>query len=508
MFRVFVFSLLTAVGIAQGAEPVSLSQMDRRVAELRKSPLDLHAFLYDMPKGADLHNHLSGAVYAENYLEAAVEEHLCVDRAALALVAPSAPGSKCAPGEADASAAQTDNALRNALIDSFSMRNFVPGKQSAHDHFFETFDKFGAVGSSNLLAEVARRAADQNESYLELMALSGGGPIAALGKTVGLAVVGSNIDFDATRKKLEIAGLPQLVAAMRARVDQMEQTRISKLGCAQTPDSPACRLQVRYVYQVLRESPKEQIFAQVMGGFALAASDPRVVAVNFVQAEDGYLSMTDYHLHMTMVDYAKRIYPNVHVALHAGELAPGLVPPDGLRFHIREAVELGHAERIGHGVDVMYEKDPAGLLAEMRDRHIAVEINLTSNDVILGVRGNEHPFPIYRKYGVPVALSTDDEGVSRSQLTEEFERAVLTYNLSYSDLKELVRNSIEYSFAPGASYWNNHKYGSIAAPCVPGKQTAACRVYLENNEKARLEVDLEERFAAFERGAAEGSRYN
>ena len=161
-----------------------------------------------------------------------------------------------------------------------------------------------------------------------------------------------------------------------------------KLGCARNPDSPACRLQVRYVYQVLREFPKEQVFAQVIGGFALAAADPRVVAVNFVQPEDGYTSMNDYHLHMKMVDYAKRIYPNVHITLHAGELAPGLVPPEGLRFHIREAVELGHAERIGHGVDVMYEKDPAGLLAEMRDRHIDVEINLTSNDVILGVRGD------------------------------------------------------------------------------------------------------------------------
>jgi adenosine deaminase len=150
-------------------------------------------------------------------------------------------------------------------------------------------------------------------------------------------------------------------------------------------------------------------------------------------------------------------------------------------------------------VDVAYEKDAAGLLTEMRDRHIAVEINLTSNDLILGVRGDEHPFPVYRKHGVPVALSTDDEGVSRSQLTEEFERAVLTYNLSYADLKELVRNSIEYSFAPGGSYWKDRRYGSIAPPCISGKQTPTCREYLEKNEKARLEVDLEERFAAFER---------
>ncbi len=489
---------LTAIFLAHGAEPPGSraaveSKMDQRLAKLRKSPLELYDFLYRMPKGADLHNHVSGAIYAEGFLRAAVDEHLCVIESTLALTAPG-PGGVCPVGQRSAVAIETDNNLRNALIDSFSMRNFVAGKQSGHDHFFATFDKFGAVDSGALIAEVAERAADQNESYLELMALSGGGPIASLGKTVGLTA-----DFDATRKKLEAAGLPQLVANLKTRIDQMEQTRLTKLGCTRTPAPPACLLQVRYVFQVLREFPKEQTFAQVMGGFALATLDPRVVGVNFVQAEDGYTSMTDYHLQMTMVDYAKRIYPNVHVTLHAGELAPGLVAPDGLRFHIREAVELGHAERIGHGVDIMYEKESQTLLAEMRDRHVAVEINLTSNDVILGVRGADHPFPVYRKSNVPVMLSTDDEGVSRSQLTEEFQRAVLTYNLSYTDLKELVRNSIEYSFAPGASLWKDHKYLAPAAPCAGGEKTAACRDYLEKNDKARLGADLEDRFAAFER---------
>jgi adenosine deaminase len=108
---------------------------------------------------------------------------------------------------------------------------------------------------------------------------------------------------------------------------------------------------------------------------------------------------------------------------------------------------------------------------------------------------------VYRKFGVPVALSTDDEGVSRSQLTEEFQRAVLTYNLGYTDLKELVRNSIEYSFAPGASYWKERKYRTVASACAAGKQSAMCRAYLEKNEKARLGADLEERFADFERAS-------
>jgi adenosine deaminase len=470
--------------VALAAAPVG---MDRRLAQLRKSPLELFAFLYKMPKGGDLHNHLSGAVYAEDFLAEAVEAGLCVDKTALAL-------SSCDAGKAPAAAIQTDNALRNALIDSFSMRNFVAGRQSGHDHFFDTFDKFGAASSGNLIAGVVQRAADQNESYLELMAVSGGGPLSALGKSAGLTG-----DFDETRKKLEAAGLAGIVTTLRAGIDRTEQARKEKLGCSAHADSAACRVTVNYVYQVLREFPKEQVFAQVLGGFSLAAADPRVVAVNFVQAEDGYTSMHDYHLHMTMVDYAKKLYPNVHITLHAGELAPGLVPPDGLRFHIREAVELGHAERIGHGVDVMYEKDPVGLMKDMRDRHILVEINLTSNAGILGVKGNDHPLPVYRKNGVPVALSTDDEGVSRSQLTEEYVRAVETYGLTYSELKEMVRNSIEYSFASGESYWKDRRYIAVAVPCAASRKAARCQSYLEKNDKARLGADLEERFAVFER---------
>ena len=107
--------------------------------------------------------------------------------------------------------------------------------------------------------------------------------------------------------------------------------------------------------------------------------------------EDGTISMADYALHMKIVGFLHGLYPKVHISLHAGELAPGLVPPEGLCCHIRLAVEDAHAERIGHGVDVMYEDRPYDLLKEMAAKHVMVEINLTSNDVILGVSRKRSP---------------------------------------------------------------------------------------------------------------------
>ena len=487
--------LIATAMLAATAPPVPLEQ---RFAELRKHPPELYAFLLAMPKGADLHSHLTGAVYAETYLRIAAEDGLCVDTRTYGLIArPTVPSGKlpCGDNAADAALLRTDNNLASAVIDSLSMRDFVAGRESAHDHFFATFAKFGPSRpehAGELLGEVIQRAADQNESYLELMVLNGTAAN-ALGSQIGF-----DGDFDQMRQKLIAAGLGQAVATMRARVDQLEQGRMASLDCHAHPESAACRVGVGYLYQILRESPKEQVFAQTLAGFMLASEDPRVVGVNIVQPEDGLVSMRDYRLQMKMIGYAKRLYPKVHLSLHAGELSSGLVPPEGLRFHIRDAMETGGAERIGHGADIAYETGATALAADMKKRRILVEINLTSNDLILGLRGQDHPFPFYRKTGVPVTLSTDDEGVSRTHLTQEFWRATLDYGLSYSDLKEMVRNSVEYSFVPGASFWRNGNYQLRAAPCTAGIKSSACQAFLETNQKARLQADLEERFARFE----------
>src|SRR5262249_52997254 len=120
-------------------------------------------------------------------------------------------------------------------------------------------------------------------------------------------------------------------------------------------------------------------------------------------------------------------------------------PPPDLTFHIRQAVEIGGARRIGHGVSLAFERDAQGLLADMRARPVVVEISLTNNDVILGVRGKDHPFPVYLAAGVPVVLSTDDAGVSRIDLTNKYFRAARDYGLGYAQLKAIARNSLSYS---------------------------------------------------------------
>jgi adenosine deaminase len=167
--------------------------------------------------------------------------------------------------------------------------------------------------------------------------------------------------------------------------------------------------------------------------------------LNLVQPEDGRVPMHDFRLHMRMLAFLRPLYPKAHLTLHAGELWSGLVPPEGLRFHIRESVAAG-AERIGHGVDLMFEDDPAALLREMARRKVLVEVCLGSNDLILGVRGKEHPLRAYLDAGVPVALATDDEGVARSEMTQEYVRAVREQGLGYAALKRIARAGLEHAF--------------------------------------------------------------
>jgi len=508
LFTLLLFAAAPALA-QRPARPTPEQRIARALETARANPLELNAFLRRMPKGADLHNHLAGAVYAESWIRAGAEDGLCVRLATLSFSKLAAPpgdrstGPSCGEGQIPAAAALENQHLYDTLIDAFSMRGFVPSPGiTAHDHFFETFAKFSGTSVRHWgewLDEVATRAAAQNEQYLELMVTPSFAHAASLARAIGWQK-----DLAQFRSELLVRGLRDDLVPDRAELDQADALRREREHCGRPDQAPACSVTIRYLYQVLRGYPKEQVFAQTLLGFELASTDPEVVGINFVMPEDGYTSMSDYALQMRMVGFLHGLYPKVHISLHAGELAPGLVPPSGLCCHIRFAVGEAHAERIGHGVDIMYEDRPYELLKEMAAKHILVEINLTSNDLILGVAGADHPFPIYRKFDVPVALSTDDEGVSRIDLTHEYVRAVESYGLDYGSLKEIVRASLEHSFLSGASLWREpDAFTRPAAACAHDSLGAAkpsrdCATFLEASEKARQQWELERRFRLFE----------
>lgn len=125
------------------------------------------------------------------------------------------------------------------------------------------------------------------------------------------------------------------------------------------------------------------------------------------------------------------------ITIHAGE-AYG---PDS----IRQAIERGHARRIGHGTRL--GEDPA-LLDEVRRRGIPLEVCLTSN-VQTGVVAElaDHPAGDYVRRGVGVCLSTDNRLMSGVTLTQEYENARDALGLTREELVRVARAGFEHAFA-------------------------------------------------------------
>ncbi len=478
------------------------ARTERYFQSIRNNPNLLLPFLREMPKGGDLHNHLSGAIYAESLIQWGADSQDCVDTKTMTIIA--GPCGTTIP----VSTAFGDPALYAAMIDAFSMRNWQLSGQSGHDHFFDTFGKYGqatAGAEDKMLAETAARAASQHEVYQELTITPTGKDLDRLAESVGW-----DDDFARLQQKLLDGGLPQILATASQQLQAAEAARDKLLNCGVPKADPGCQITQRFLFQVGRGRSKEIVFAEILSGFLLAGADPKLVtpnphfvSLNLVMPEDWYVPMRDFPLQMRMLNYLHERYPHVHITLHAGELAAGLVPPEGLQFHIRDSVETGHAERIGHGVDVMNESRPFELLQEMADRNVMVEICLTSNDVILGVRGPQHPLSEYIRAGVPVALATDDEGVARSDMTLEYLRGAEDQNLSYLQLKKMARTSLEHAFIGGPSLWRDGKAFIAVKECASDKAaatqpSAVCQKFLDASEKAHLQWKLETEFRQFE----------
>jgi adenosine deaminase/adenosine deaminase CECR1 len=275
------------------------------------------------------------------------------------------------------------------------------------------------------------------------------------------------------------------------------------MHCGESRAQPGCDVKIRYILQTSRNAQPNEVYAQLVYAFELSKVDPRIVGIGLVSPEDGPVALRDYDLQMQMIAFLNSISPNTRITLHAGELAFGSVPPEQLHHHIKDAVKLAKANRIGHGVDIGYEDNALETMQYMKDHNVAVEICLTSNDVILNVKGKNNPLRDYIKAGVPVVLGSDDQGISRIDLTNEYLRAAIEQQLTYSQLKQISRNSLTWSFLPGASLWQSPMQAKRVVACqsenaLNNKVSKACEKFLSGSEKANLQWVLEKKLALFE----------
>lgn len=435
---------LVAVLLLPANAGADVSGAAKRLDNLRDQPQRLRQFLLTMPKGTDLHTHLSGAVYAESMIRWGAEDGKCVDITTFASSFP-----PCVAGQVPLTAALSNTVLWDQILGAWSMRGFKPDAFSGHNHFFATFDLFGSAFSGRQgdgLAQVAQRAASQNVQYIEPLITPQFGASLAIANQVGY-----NPDFGTMRQAMIDAGIGNAIPAAGQTATAAISGSWVRMGCETEDPAPGCDVLVNFDVQVLRNQTPAVVFAQLLFGFELMKADPRWAGLNMVQPEDAAYSLGNYELHMKMVRYLRSVYPGEKVTLHAGELVPGLVPPSNLRFHIRQAVNVAGADRIGHGADLRWERNPDQILRSMKSKGVCLEANLTSNQQILELYGRRHPITDYVWAGVKVTLSTDDEGVSRTDLTSQYAKAVREHGFGYRRLKKFANDGLRCSFLDPAT---------------------------------------------------------
>lgn len=190
---------------------------------------------------------------------------------------------------------------------------------------------------------------------------------------------------------------------------------------------------VRLIVQLGRHEPQ---FARQLAELAVAHKDDGVVALDLAGDEEHYSAAK----FVDVLRWAK--LQGLHITAHAGECRN--CPAE----NIIEAVEVLHADRIGHGVQAISNPQAIALL---RERHITLEMCPTSNIQTAAVeRITRHPLLEYHRQGIPVTINTDDPSVSNITLTDEYLVAIRDIGISFDDLKMMILNAAQAAFLPPA----------------------------------------------------------
>jgi adenosine deaminase CECR1 len=388
------------------------------------APAQLYRFLYAMPKGGDLHNHLGGAVRSEWFWDAAIAQekrgYVYYTRVRI---------ENCAP---------------------YGHKEFGPGKALLlfKDIQASTFDKLDACGKSEF-KRLGDLDASEKQAWLDSMRLDKPYEgrdefFEAIWDRINDLLKNPYLICDVLLRNIRAFGQEGVVyletqqgveGAVRPDGSAYSVDDVASLyrEFLASPQAKATGVEVRFQNALLRFRPDAEQRLRELYAITDRYRD-LYVGVNMVGRED---NGKGYPLRfLPVLRELRRKYPDINLSIHAGEV-------DEPNHHVRDSLLLG-ARRIGHGVNLI--TDPETMLL-MRNGPYLVEINLISNLLLEYVSDySQHPFPEYLRTGIPVALSTDDRGMWDSNMSDEFFVAVKEFNLSWEEIVKVERNSLQYSF--------------------------------------------------------------
>ena len=425
--RMFSFSFLVCLAALQN----SAGAAERWFEDVKATatPAQLYRFLYAMPKGGDLHNHLTGAVRSEWFWDAAMAAeargYVYYTRVRM---------ENCAPyGHNEFGGAKALLLFKNIQAFTYDKQSDCAKKEFKRLQDLDAREKAGWLESMRLDQPYEGR-----DEFFE-----------AIWDRINDLLQNPYLICDVLLRNMQAFGAEGVVYL---ETQQGVENQVKADGTPLSTDdvaaiyrqflaSPAAKatgVEVRFQNSLLRFVPNAEQRLRDLYAITDRYRD-LFVGVNMVGRED---NAKGYPLRFlpTLRELRHR-YPDINLSIHAGEVDE----PDS---HIRDTLLLG-AQRIGHGVNLITDPDTMLL---MRNGPYLVEINLISNLLLEYVSNfSQHPFPEYLRIGIPVALSTDDRGMWDSNMSDEFYVAVKEFNLSWEEIVKLGRNSLYYSFLDAAT---------------------------------------------------------
>lgn len=437
-------------------------RMEQYLQSIRNNPALLTAFFSNMPKGADLDNHYSAAVYAESYIDFATEHNYWIDTVNLNVYCKRTDGPTDWPNDTLCLLKSLINTkwyekVYDRLLTKWSVKDFQECDAEDNScHFFNALNCFDNIAYDTAflpqgLRELRHRAIAENLQYLEIM-LQQPEFDAKASKGAELMLNYAIESRDTTKLfwALQVLDADNLFENSCNGAALKFNSSIDTLSRHLSVDKADTDFLMRYVVCVQRNMPPQAFFAKLLAAFYSVSADSslrQILGVTLIGQENSPMALNNYWLQMAMFRFCHKKFPGVKYTIRAGELPGDEMKPEELSDHISQAVFTAGANRIGSGVDMAHELKCYTLLDRMRNNEIAVEINLTGNEFILNTASDQHPVMLYKGFGVPIVISTDAPGVLRTNLTTQYVLLAMRYKqLTYDDIKDIALNSIRYSF--------------------------------------------------------------
>lgn len=492
-----------------------ITNLSAYFSTIKDSVSDLRPFLKSFPKGGDTHSHLTGAINRD-YLTLAKSKGL---RFTLKFDEGKHHIKFYGKDEVNVAESRPAEEIKDLEQIFIKATTLIKG-----DHFFDTFSNFESIDSflelSDYLFPLLERAYNSNVLYLEVSK----GFESHFEKWDNQKLVDAYKHDFPTNQAFEnneyLDKLEDKFNMLKEGLQEEKKHYINYIAQADNVPLPEFfkkkgfknsvfsfnnPVVIRINGDVSRVTDLFQFFADLTLSFLMVQEElvtkkNKACMLGVVISGEEFLgeSLENLTAQLKMLNFLKKKpeFFDVCCSIHAGELSWKNAEEEAMGSAINQVFEYAKPDRIGHGACITHDEK----FNEILQKLCCVEICPTSNKTILNVKRDAHPFELYLNNKVPVTLNTDDAGVLRTSLTEEFIIAIKWHSdIDYLTLKNLARNQLRYSFLKGDQIYEiNSPYQYQLRDCFINLNEEA-KAILARSPKAVLQYRLEKSFLEFEK---------